>query len=121
MISPYIYPDLANQKRCAGIYKPRYGEKIEYIETLVTSHFGLTVEGIKGKSRENNKVLCRFICYHLIRKTTPETFLNIGLRFGGRNHATVIRGLHTLKDLMETDKNILETVRGLEEKMDLRM
>lgn len=121
MVSPYIYPDLANQKRCAGIYKPRYGEKIEYIETLVTSHFGLTIEGIKKKDRHQEKVLCRNVCYYLIHKTTPETFLNIGQRFGGRDHTTVIHGLNTLRDLMETDPEILKTVQFLEGEMDLRM
>lgn len=120
-VSPYVYPDLANQKRCKGIYKPRYGEKIEYIETLVTSHFGLTVADIKKKDRHQENVFCRQVCYYLIHKATPETFLKIGERFGGRDHTTVIHGLNTLRDLMQTDAKILETVRGLEEKMDLRV
>lgn len=121
MVSPYIYPDLANQKRCAGIYKPRYGEKIEYIETLVTSHFGLTVEGIKKKDRHCEVALCRQICFYLIHKSLTISLKDIGKRFGGRHHSSVIHGLNTLRDLMDTDKNIFDTVRGLEEKMDLRM
>lgn len=115
-ISPYIIPGL---KYHYGL--PELVDKLRFIENIVATHFGETIEGIKMKSRVRRKVLCRHICFYLMRNHTNLSLKEIGQRYSySSDHTTVIHGINTIKDLMFSDQNILKAVHLLEEKIEQR-
>lgn len=122
MISPYVYPDLASQERfriLKGRLRYDFG-LLRFVEELVTSYFGETVEGMKLRSRKRNKVLCRHVCFYLIRNNTSLTYREIGERFDRQDHTSVMHGLQSIQNLIDTDEKTRSDIRILEEKIEQR-
>ena len=76
--------------------------KIKRIESVVCEYMGETPEGLKVKSRKRNLVLCRHVSFFLLRRHTRLTLKQIARYYGLLDHSTVIHGINTLGDLMET-------------------
>ncbi len=50
-----------------------------------------------------------YLCKHLTSRSLPE----IGRRFGGRDHTTVMHGVRRIEELKSTDGQIAEDVELL--------
>lgn len=72
---------------------------IEAIQKVVTDYFGLHVSDITGPKRPKNIAEARMIAMYLARKMTTHTHQEIGLAFGGRNHATVVHAVQHVEDM----------------------
>lgn len=79
---------------------------------IVTDNTGITYEQMKTKSRKREFVESRQICMYLIHKYTKLSLRLIGLKFGGRDHSTVIHACQKVDDLMieKRFKYLLETI-----------
>ena len=77
--------------------------KIEDIQKGVAQHFNLAVEILSAKTRRKEVVLARQIAMYLSRKLTGEPLKEIGTRFGGRDHTTVIHSCQAIEDLIMQD------------------
>ncbi len=60
-------------------------------------------EDIFLKSRKSNIAFSRKILYFMLRKYTKHSLINIGLLIGGRDHPTVISGLKSINNLIDTE------------------
>jgi hypothetical protein len=58
--------------------------------------------------------VCRQIAMYLARKHTDHSFPEIGRRFGGRDHTTILHAFHKIGDLVLRDAVVAETVSELE-------
>jgi len=56
----------------------------------------------------------RFIAYYLLKNNTKESLEEIGLLMGGFDHATVLHGLKTINNLMETSQELRLRVESLQ-------
>jgi chromosomal replication initiator protein len=54
---------------------------------------------------------------YLARENTDLTFPDIGRRFGGRNHTTVMHAVKRTADRLTTDRDAFTTVRELTERL----
>jgi chromosomal replication initiator protein len=70
----------------------------ERIQEVVAHHFDLTVAELVSQSREARVAWPRQVALHLSRTLTDAPLQELGRRFGGRNHATV---LHACKRVSE--------------------
>lgn len=79
---------------------------------IVADNTGITYEQMKTKSRKREFVESRQICMYLIHKYTKLSLRLIGLKFGGREHSTVIHACQKVDDLMieKRFKYLLETI-----------
>jgi hypothetical protein len=71
-------------------------EKTIYIEDIVRAtarHFGLTINEIKSKRRTHLIVRPRQIGMFLSKQLTPRSLPEIGRRWGGFDHTTIISAL----------------------------
>ena len=89
---------------------------IDSIIAVVTEHFQVRIADLKSKSRLRNIVIPRQIAMYLTKELTNLSLKSIGYHFGGRDHSTVIHAIQTVNDLMDTDREIDNTVKKLMQK-----
>jgi chromosomal replication initiator protein len=89
---------------------------IDTIISVVTEHFQVRIADLKSKSRLRNIVIPRQIAMYLTKELTTLSLKSIGYHFGGRDHSTVIHAIQTINDLMDTDREIENTVKKLIQK-----
>ena len=83
------------------------------IQKIVANHYGIKIEDMKSKRRPENIAFPRQIAMHLCRELTELSLNAIGEEFGGRDHGTVLHAHRLVKDRMEIDPKIRETVNYL--------
>ncbi|MBI5059951.1 chromosomal replication initiator protein DnaA [candidate division KSB1 bacterium] len=68
----------------------------EKILEVVSEHFRMSIEALKGPSRKKELVFARMMAISLIAELTPLSLKAIGQLIGGRDHSTVIHARDTI-------------------------
>ncbi len=84
--------------------------KIEEIQKLVASHYNVTRADILSSRRTANVVRPRQIAMYLAKVLTPRSLPEIGRRFGGRDHTTVLHAVRKIEALAKADGKLNEEV-----------
>ncbi|MDD2562860.1 MAG: chromosomal replication initiator protein DnaA [Salinivirgaceae bacterium] len=87
---------------------------MDSIQNTVCSHFKITLEELKSKTRRREIVQARQIAMYFAKSLTKESLATIGTNIGGKDHATVLHACKTIKNLMETDRHFRENVQEIE-------
>jgi chromosomal replication initiator protein len=95
----------------------RYSISIESIQKRVAEHFDLRVADMISKRRPEHIAFPRQIAMYLSRNLTDSSLNSIGEAFGGRDHGTVLHACRHVKDRMEVDANVRQTVNYLEDQL----
>jgi chromosomal replication initiator protein len=66
---------------------------IEMVQVEVARQFGLHVNDLRGNRRTQDVAYARHIAMYLSRELTEASLPQIGARFGGRHHTTVIHAV----------------------------
>ena len=97
---------------------PKYfSNKDDLIINVVCEWYGTTAEALKNRRRIRGIVEPRQICMFLLRRYSNLSLKEIGMKFGGFDHTTVIHSSDTVQDLMDTDEKIRQTIQALEVKI----
>ncbi len=83
---------------------------IEDIQRKVAEHFGVKVADIHSPKRLRSIVRPRQVAMYLAKTMTTLSLPEIGRKFGGRDHTTVIHGVQKIEELMATDVNLSEDI-----------
>lgn len=86
---------------------------IDKIKQVVVKYFGLKSQDMIIKKRTRKLVLPRQIAMYLARELTENSLPEIGENFGKRDHTTVIYAYETIKNKIETDKNISSQINEI--------
>ncbi|WP_158542577.1 chromosomal replication initiator protein DnaA [Lujinxingia litoralis] len=78
---------------------------VEQIIRTVASHFDLKASDIKGSRRTRAISEPRQMAMYLSRKHTGESYPELGRKFGGKDHTTVLTAFRKIEDLVETGNN----------------
>jgi len=70
---------------------------IEMVQAEVARQFGLHVNDLRGNRRTQDVAYARHIAMYLSRDLTEASLPQIGARFGGRHHSTVIHGVDKIE------------------------
>lgn len=95
----------------------RFTLSIEVIQKRVAEHFDLRIADMTSKRRPENIAFPRQIAMFLSRQMTESSLNTIGEAFGGRDHGTVLHACRLVKDRMEVDSGVRQTVMLLEKKL----
>jgi chromosomal replication initiator protein len=57
------------------------------------------------------------VAIYLARELTQASLAQIGQRFGGRDHTTVIHACHKITDLVERDVSLRSTISQLRKEL----
>jgi chromosomal replication initiator protein len=88
---------------------------IEAIQREVANYFGVKLADLKGPNRHRAIAHPRMIAMYLARHLTSMSYPEIGNRFSGRDHSTVISAVKKIERLVGTDpaqRSIVQTLEG---------
>jgi len=88
---------------------------VELIQKVVADYFGLKVADLKSEKRLKTFVQARQIAVWICRDMTTASYPDIGARFGGKDHSTVIHATKKIDKLLSEDVNLLKIVDELKE------
>ena len=90
---------------------------VEEILKKVSNHFNIKISDIKSAKRLKAVVLPRQIAMYLSRQLTSSSYPEIGDRFGGKDHSTIIHAIRKIEKLMEEDFQLRSTIENLKKEM----
>ena len=90
---------------------------VEEILKKVSSHFNIKITDIKSAKRLKAVVLPRQIAMYLSRQLTSSSYPEIGERFGGKDHSTIIHAIRKIEKLMEEDFQLRSTIDTLKNEL----
>ena len=93
---------------------------ITTIQQLVAREWGVTLEGLKSKTRTKTLTLPRQVAMFLTRHLLGTQLIEIGNAFGGRDHSTVIHSIEKITIAVQSDlvfKNRVEKVKSVLESL----
>jgi chromosomal replication initiator protein len=85
---------------------------VELIQKVTADYFGLKIADLKSDKRLKNLVQARQIAIWICRDLTKASYPDIGMRFGGKDHSTVI---YATKKIEKTLKDDVKLFRMIEE------
>jgi chromosomal replication initiator protein len=84
--------------------------KIEDILKVIGRHYNVPRADLLSARRARAVVVPRQIGMYLAKKLTPRSLPEIGRRFGGRDHSTVLHAVRKIEDLLRTDDRLAREV-----------
>lgn len=88
--------------------------RISEIQSLVMACYGMTPVEMFGVSHQRRLARPRQIAMYLCRMLTKRSLPDIGRRFGGRDHTTVLHSMRRVRERMETSAALRNEVTGLQ-------
>ncbi len=86
---------------------------IERIKKLVAEYFNIRVTDLDSKSRARNITRPRQLAMALSKELTNHSLPEIGEKFGGRDHTTVLHACRKVRELIQSDSPFEEAHRIL--------
>ena len=86
---------------------------IEEIQRQVASHYQLRIGDMHSARRSRSIARPRQIAMYLAKQLTQHSLPDIGRRFGGRDHTTVLHAVKKIDELCLIDKNFQDDVEFL--------
>jgi ATPase involved in DNA replication initiation len=83
---------------------------LEEIQRKVAEHYNIRLSDMHSARRSQAIARPRQIAMFLCKVLTQRSLPDIGRKFGGRDHTTVIHAIKKVTELMEKDQNIREDV-----------
>ena len=90
-----------------------YKNDVQRIQRAVCDYYKISIEQMKGKSRNNSVNFPRQIAIYLCRELTTESFPKIGSYFGGRNHSTIISADKKIRQELIKNENLKQVIKDL--------
>lgn len=87
--------------------------KIEDILKVVGRHYNVAKSDLLSPRRARNVVVPRQVGMYLAKKLTSRSLPEIGRRFGGRDHSTVLHAVRKIDEQMRSDENLAKDVATL--------
>ena len=95
----------------------RFQITIDTIQKKVAEHFDIRLADMSSKRRPYHIAFPRQIAMFLVRNLTESSLNTIGESFGGRDHGTVLHACRLVKDRMQVDSQVRQTVTYLEKQL----
>ena len=87
--------------------------RIEDIQKVVASHYNVSKHDLLSARRTRAIVRPRQIAMYLAKTMTPRSFPEIGKRFGGRDHTTVLHAVRKVEELAAGDETLAHEIELL--------
>ncbi|NNE89705.1 MAG: chromosomal replication initiator protein DnaA [Silicimonas sp.] len=91
---------------------------VEEIQRKVSDHFNIRLSDLIGPKRVRTFARPRQIAMYLSKKMTSRSLPEIGRRFGGRDHTTVMHGVRKIEELKQKDSQIADDLELLRRSLE---
>ena len=86
---------------------------VEEIQRKVSDHYNIRLSDLIGPKRVRTFARPRQVAMYLSKQLTTRSLPEIGRRFGGRDHTTVMHGVRKIEELMQQDSQIADDLEML--------
>jgi chromosomal replication initiator protein len=83
---------------------------VDEIQKRVAEHFNIRMSDMHSARRARAVARPRQVAMYLAKQLTPRSLPEIGRKFGGRDHTTVMHAVRKIEELRETDQVLSEDV-----------
>jgi chromosomal replication initiator protein len=90
---------------------------IEEIQKAVVAHYSLKLADMQSKRRSRVVARPRQVAMYLAKQLTPRSLPEIGRRFGGRDHTTVMHAVKKVDELLGEDDGLARDVETLRRRL----
>ena len=87
--------------------------RVAQIQKLVAGEFGISIEAMRSKSRAQKVTFPRQVAIYLARELTGMPLVEIGKRFGGRDHTTIIHAYGKIAEAARQDSSLQERLERM--------
>jgi len=91
---------------------------VEEIQRKVSEHYNIRLSDMIGPKRLRSYARPRQVAMYLCKKLTSRSLPEIGRRFGGRDHTTVMHGVKRIDELRQQDGQIAEDLELLRRSLE---
>ena len=91
---------------------------IEDIQRKVAEHYNIRLSDMIGPKRVRTIARPRQVAMYLAKVLTTRSLPDIGRRFGGRDHTTIMHGVRKVEELKATDSQLAEDIDLLRRLLD---
>ena len=86
---------------------------IDEIQKKVVEHYNIKLSDKHSPRRSRSVARPRQVAMYLAKSITTRSLPEIGRKFGGRDHTTVIHAIKTIEEIMVNDPNLAEDIELL--------
>lgn len=86
---------------------------VEEIQKKVAEHYNIKINDLLSSKRTRSVSRPRQIAMYLSKNLTNKSLVEIGRKFSGKDHTTVMHALKTIENLNQTDSEIAEDLHIL--------
>ena len=97
---------------------PRF-PSISSIQRAVCAAFEIRMVELVSERRFKEWVLPRQVAMYLCKVMSPRSLPDIGRRFGGRDHTTVLHAVRKIEALIQTDPDIAATIAEIRSRFEV--
>jgi chromosomal replication initiator protein len=91
--------------------------KIEEIQRIVARQYNVSRADLLSSRRTANVVRPRQVAMYLAKQLTLRSLPEIGRRFGGRDHTTVLHAVRKIENLVNNDTSLAEEIEILKRQL----
>jgi chromosomal replication initiator protein len=92
---------------------------IEEIQKAVVEHYGIRMADMTSARRSRAIARPRQVAMFLAKQLTPRSLPEIGKKFGGRDHTTVMHAVRQIERLSGEDRSIADDLDALRRKLQV--
>ncbi len=113
LTAPALFPGTIGLTRV--VIRPRL--TIARIQAVVASYYDIAENEMRSDRRSRDIARPRQVAMYLAKQLTPKSLPEIGRRFGGRDHTTVMHALKQIAHLIAHDGDWATDVEVLRERL----
>ena len=111
--------DLAHNRLAESARGSRQRVTIDDIQRAVCAHYKIDRLEMSSKRRAREVARPRQVAMYLAKTLTPRSYPEIGRKFGGRDHSTVIHAIKTIEALRVSDSVIDSDVARIRRALEI--
>ena len=86
---------------------------IDEIQKKVVEHYNIKLSDMHSPRRSRSVARPRQVAMYLAKSITTRSLPEIGRKFGGRDHTTVIHAIKTIEEILVNDPSLAEDIELL--------
>lgn len=91
---------------------------IRDVQEVVADFYGFSIVDLHSKRRDFPLARVRQVAMYLAKTLTEKSMPEIGRRFGGRDHTTVLHAVRKIGNLIQTDRELADEIAELKSRLE---
>ncbi|MBC6712633.1 chromosomal replication initiator protein DnaA [Treponema sp. Marseille-Q3903] len=79
---------------------------LDTIQKVIADNYQISVSDLKSKKRDKKFVIPRQIAIYIARELTEISYTELGDKFGGKDHSTIMTAYKKIQDSIKTDPSL---------------